>query len=1520
MADKKTLEMLIKVITANAVRSVSELSGDIKEVSVAATKAAKDASDAFGTSMAGAVETAKRAVKGLAEVTAALKVDQAVASLAKSALSASTSFRAAKDDFGIMLGDMRAGAAFFEELQEFNFWTPFDIESTSQAAKVLMAAKVPLGEITDYLTRFGDIAQGDAQRFQSFINAFSKASAKGKADMEVLNVYIDQGVQILDALGKQLGVTSAEVTKMASKGEISFKTLDDALASMAAEGGQYYNTMATASQRLDSVYAGLEESTKSLAASFGDMLAPAISAVLSFLTDVVDAINSSPLLKGVLAAAITAVVTLLNVKMVSALVAVIAEIWPAFTAQMALNSAMGALNPAVLAATAAVTIAVGAYAAFAAEQQDAAKGADEAALALARQKDSVSNLTEEIKNMSREARNANIANLEAEKNALEVSKKTLEIRVAAAEKQMETAKKQMPANELEGLTWLSENQYDKIEAAQNADKLFQQASKNAEELGKELAEVTARYDSLTSQIEAYNAVTAEEDAAARENAFNDAVAETNKEIEHRNRLYSQTQEGQLAALEEELAFAKELLTKETLDADGRTTPYNKKKTLAIIADLEKRIEELKRKMKPDLSFTDEWTKKNLEGIEKIDVEEKESLNKLQEQALAALGEKYAESEEYEAQLLALQTYYANQRSEYQKRLDDEEQANREKAAKKLADEEKERLSLVEQWTEKNLTGVERIQNEWDKAQKDLADAFSSLGDGWQENDGYLKALAEMKTYYEGLLASENKRVDFTDEWTKKNLDGIAKIDAEEEESLARLQEQALAALGEKYAETEEYETQLFAMQTYYDSRRREYQDQAEAEAAAKREESARKLADAEKSRLSLIDKWTEKNLTGVERIQNEWSKAQQELADAFSSLGDGWQNDDGYLKTLVEMKTYYEGLIASENKRADFTDEWTRKNLNGLEKINAERAESEQKLKELALASLGEEYEQAEAYQKELAALTLYYNKKVMEEEATARADFVDEWTNKDLDGIARIKRERMEAYIELSNKAEEAFGEGWQNNEQYKAAQSAMMEHFNKELSEAYESAADLERRTIMDAHSQRMQNIKEEAEYRMELARAETERARETGSFGEAVSAYAGYAGAAAGSAMSGTQLGQALAGADPITMFIDALVEAVASIESVNKVLNFASTIVGSMMEVIEPMIDSIFRPLSDLLSDIGTTIGMVLAPMLNSLYAALSPVLAIVKLISGALQLFAKLFEWVNNKIIVPFGNAIIDGVNSVLRLLNKIPGVEIELLDNLQLVGEAAQELAAEAEKAAELTKKKYDRQRRAVEEQLDAQLDSIQAQYRLGLISREDYEAQAEQYQSAADEKLYDINVLMEEELARIEANTRAGLTQEQTEKAQEIASGRKTYADQLSDEWGENLGTFGEVAGSVVGTVADIGAGIVGAVVDVGKNIWDGIGGLFGWWDVGSTNIPHDQFGMVHQGEAVIPRTFAEGIRRGDMAVVGGKNGSGASSSSVYVTVNVGGSVLAENELVDTVYNGILRGIEHRKYAPLGA
>jgi len=92
------------------------------------------------------------------------------------------------------------------------------------------------------------------------------------------------------------------------------------------------------------------------------------------------------------------------------------------------------------------------------------------------------------------------------------------------------------------------------------------------------------------------------------------------------------------------------------------------------------------------------------------------------------------------------------------------------------------------------------------------------------------------------------------------------------------------------------------------------------------------------------------------------------------------------------------------------------------------------------------------------------------------------------------------------------------------------------------------------------------------------------------------------------------------------------------------------------------------------------------------------------------------------------------------------------------------------------------------------------------------------------------------------------------------------------------------------------------GAIVG---GIGGAIGDAFGWWDTGATTIPKDQFGMVHAGEAIIPKTFADGIRSGEMVLAGGNSGS-AGDSAVYVTVNVAGSVSAENDLASSIAKNI--------------
>jgi tape measure domain-containing protein len=330
----------------------------------------------------------KNALGSLAQVAALTKAIGVIKDMGAFALSAADTFQTARNEFGTLLGDMQAGAGLFNQIKAFNDKTPFSLDTLTQATKVLLAAKVPLAELQKQLTKFGDLSQGNSQKFTSYINAFSKAAAKGRADMETLNTYLNQGVPILDALGERFGVTGDEIIEMAGQGKIGFEDFSAALEELTAEGGRYFGGMELGSRSLSAMQEGLRESVNSLAASFGEMFLPAAIKVVETLTGITNAINNSPLLKGALAGALVALAGYLATMAVKAGIA--------FAAQMSLNFAIGALNPMVLTATVAAAGLAAMYVKQAAEQQKVARGAEDLTLQMYRQKAGIDSVADAI--------------------------------------------------------------------------------------------------------------------------------------------------------------------------------------------------------------------------------------------------------------------------------------------------------------------------------------------------------------------------------------------------------------------------------------------------------------------------------------------------------------------------------------------------------------------------------------------------------------------------------------------------------------------------------------------------------------------------------------------------------------------------------------------------------------------------------------------------------------------------------------------------------------------------------------------------------------------------------------------------------------------------------------------------------------------------------------------------------------------------------------------------------------------
>ncbi len=344
----------------------------------------------------------KNALGSLAEVAALAKTLTVIKDMGVFALQTADTFQTARNQFGTLLGDMEAGAGLFNQIKDFNDKTPFDLNTLTQATNVLITAKVPLEDLQNQLTKFGDLSQGNSQKFTSYINAFSKAAAKGKADMEILNTYINQGVPILDALAKNFNVTTEEIVEMTSQGKVSFADFSNALDTLTAAGGQYFGGMELGSQSLSAMQEGLKESINSLAASFGEVLLPSALAVFGALTDIFNAINDSPIAKGILAGAL--------VMLTGFLAAMAVKATMAFVAQMNLNFAVGVMNPVVMASTIVVATLAAGYTILASDAQKAARETENLARKQREQQNTTQESLTEVQRFHREVQNYDIDN------------------------------------------------------------------------------------------------------------------------------------------------------------------------------------------------------------------------------------------------------------------------------------------------------------------------------------------------------------------------------------------------------------------------------------------------------------------------------------------------------------------------------------------------------------------------------------------------------------------------------------------------------------------------------------------------------------------------------------------------------------------------------------------------------------------------------------------------------------------------------------------------------------------------------------------------------------------------------------------------------------------------------------------------------------------------------------------------------------------------------------------------------
>ena len=187
-----------------------------------------------------------------------------------------------------ILGDADKAAEMVAKLNEFTAKTPFQLEQVATVGRQLLAAGVPVEDVTEKLKVLGDIASAANIPLTDMGAIFAKSKNLGKAMAEEINQLAGRGIPIIRILSKQLNVNESDILDLASKSKISFKLIEQAMIDMTKKGGFAHRAMINQSKTLTGTISTLKDNFVLTTAAIGDEFLPEAKA---FANTVINALH-----------------------------------------------------------------------------------------------------------------------------------------------------------------------------------------------------------------------------------------------------------------------------------------------------------------------------------------------------------------------------------------------------------------------------------------------------------------------------------------------------------------------------------------------------------------------------------------------------------------------------------------------------------------------------------------------------------------------------------------------------------------------------------------------------------------------------------------------------------------------------------------------------------------------------------------------------------------------------------------------------------------------------------------------------------------------------------------------------------------------------------------------------------------------------------------------------------------------------------------------------------------------------
>ena len=259
LRDKFTRGMRSATNSANRFNKATDsVRGKTKSMSDAFTKLGVAAKWGFGAAIAG------------------------MTALGISAVKTASKFEGVEKALEIMTGRKGLGQGLMDWAKEFSRTTVITFDQTVTSMRKLLAYGVSANNVKPLTALLSEIAAGvGTDRLPYLTLALGQVKSRGKLMGTELRQFREHGVDIISELAKGMGIKSAVVEDMVTKGTVSFDMVVSAMEGMVGPGGRFNKMLEEMAKTTTGRFNILKSSWNIAMAAIGDQMLPVINSILS---------------------------------------------------------------------------------------------------------------------------------------------------------------------------------------------------------------------------------------------------------------------------------------------------------------------------------------------------------------------------------------------------------------------------------------------------------------------------------------------------------------------------------------------------------------------------------------------------------------------------------------------------------------------------------------------------------------------------------------------------------------------------------------------------------------------------------------------------------------------------------------------------------------------------------------------------------------------------------------------------------------------------------------------------------------------------------------------------------------------------------------------------------------------------------------------------------------------------------------------------------------------------------------